>query len=410
MLSNKDKKFLEKIINKLDKSEESNKINNYPLLEKGFTNEDIYSGVEVLLSKKITMSSITKKFEKAFAKYVGAKYALMVNSGSSANLLSSFALLNPQKKNRLKPGDTFIIPALCWSTSLWPFVQAGLKPKFLDVDMKTFCLDEKLIKKEKNIKAIVNLHILGNCSNILEIQKFAKKNRIFLIEDTCEALGSKYRSKFLGTFGDFGTYSFYYSHQITSGEGGMIVCKSKDDYELIHSMRAHGWDRGLRKKNKNDFNFINSGFNLRPLDLTAAIGLSQLKRLNSMIKARAQNRKLIINSLKNSKNWKNQFSFFESNTNLKPSWFGLPLLINKKYLKYKQKYLSYLNASGVETRPILSGNFLNQPSAKLYKFNKNNKKFKNSQDIENRGFFIGLPTKEISFNNLKSLTEKLLKI
>ena len=129
-----------------------------------------------------------------------------------------------------------------------------------------------------------------------------------------------------------------------------------------------------------------------------------------MIKARAQNRKLIINSLKNSKNWKYQFSFFESNTNLKPSWFGLPLLINKKYLKYKQKYLSYLNASGVETRPILSGNFLNQPSAKLYKFNKNNKKFKNSQDIENRGFFIGLPTKEISFNNLKLLTEKLLKI
>ena len=410
MLSNKDKKFLEKIINKLSKSDNFNKNTNYPLLEKGFTNEDIYSGAEVLLSKKITMSSITKKFEKAFAKYVGSKYALMVNSGSSANLLSSFALINPKKKNRLKSGDTFVIPALCWSTSLWPFVQAGLKPKFLDVDIKTFCLDDKLIKKEKNIKAIVNLHILGNCSNILEIQKFAKKNRLFLIEDTCEALGSKYKSKFLGTFGDFGTYSFYYSHQITSGEGGMIVCKSKEDYELIHSMRAHGWDRGLAKKYKNNFNFINSGFNLRPLDLTAAIGLSQLKRLNKMIKVRAQNRKLLINALKNSIQWKNQFTFFEPNNNLNPSWFGFPILINNKYQKNKQRYLNYLNFSGVETRPILSGNFLNQPSAKLYGFNKKNEKFKNSQDIEDRGFFIGLPTKEISVNTLKFLTEKLLKI
>ena len=237
-----------------------------------------------------------------------------------------------------------------------------------------------------------------------------KKNRLFLIEDTCEALGSKYKSKFLGTFGDFGTYSFYYSHQITSGEGGMIVCKSKEDYELIHSMRAHGWDRGLAKNNKKNFNFINSGFNLRPLDLTAAIGLSQLKRLNKMIKIRAQNRKLIINALKNSKYWKDQFSFFEPNNNLNPSWFGFPILINNKYLKFKQKYLNYLNSCGVETRPILSGNFLNQPSAKLYGFNKKNEKFKNSQDIEDRGFFIGLPTKEISVNTLKFLTEKLLKI
>ncbi len=410
MLTTKDKKFLEKIINKLDNSKENDKINNYPLLEKGFTNEDIYSGVEVLLSKKITMSSITKKFEKAFARFVGSRYALMVNSGSSANLLSAFALLNPKKKNRLRPGDLFAIPALCWSTSLWPFVQAGLRPKFLDVDIKTFCLDDQLIKKEKNLKAIVNIHILGNCSNILQIQKFAKKNNLFLVEDTCEALGSKYKSKFLGTFGDFGTYSFYYSHQITSGEGGMVVCKNKDDYELIHSMRAHGWDRDLTKNIKKNFNFINSGFNLRPLDLTAAIGLSQLRRLNKMIKVRGKNRKLIINTLKNSRNWNNQFSFFEPNNNLKPSWFGLPLLINSKYLNYKKKYLDYLNASGVETRQILSGNFLNQPSAKLYKFNKKINKFKNSQDIEDRGFFIGLPTKEISRNKLDFLTEKLLKI
>ena len=128
-----------------------------------------------------------------------------------------------------------------------------------------------------------------------------------------------------------------------------------------------------------------------------------------MIKVRAKNRKLLINALKNSNHWKNQFTFFEPNNNLNPSWFGFPILINNKYQKNKQRYLNYLNSSGVETRPILSGNFLNQPSAKLYGFNKKNEKFKNSQDIEDRGFFIGLPTKEISVNTLKFLTEKLLK-
>ena len=128
------------------------------------------------------------------------------------------------------------------------------------------------------------IHVLGNSSNILKISELAKKNKLFLIEDTCESLGSQYNGKFLGTFGDFGTYSFYYSHQITSGEGGMIVCNNIEDYRLIYSMRSHGWDRGLKKKFKKkqdtSFNFINSGFNLRQMDVTAAIGFSQLRRLN----------------------------------------------------------------------------------------------------------------------------------
>ena len=140
----------------------------------------------------------------------------------------------------------------------------------------------------------MNIHILGNSPDIEKIANFAKDNKMFLIEDTCEALGSKFKSKFLGTYGDFGTYSFYYSHQITSGEGGMVICKTKEDYELLHTLRAHGWDRGIKSnKRNNNFNFINSGFNLRPLDLTAAIGLSQLKRLKNMMKIRKLNRNLI---------------------------------------------------------------------------------------------------------------------
>ena len=290
-------------------------------------------------------------------------------------------------------------------------IQCGLKPQFVDVNINNFCIDENLLKKESKTKAIMNINILGNSANMDKLLKFARSNNMYLIEDTCEALGSKFKSKYLGTFGDFGTYSFYYSHQITSGEGGMIVCKSKEDYDLLHTMRAHGWDRGLKKSSKgNNFNFINSGFNLRPMDVTAAIGLSQLKRLNKMINSRSKNRNLIINRIKNHKDWNGQYTFFEENKNLEPSWFGLPLLINKKYMNNKLRFLQYLNSNGVETRPILSGNFLNQPSCKLYKFKFNKKNFKVSQEIEDRGFFIGLPTKDMSLNTLNFLTEKLIKI
>tara|TARA_B100001057_G_C22848795_1_gene950111 strand:+ start:187 stop:1428 length:1242 start_codon:yes stop_codon:yes gene_type:complete len=410
MISKKEKKFLESLINKVGQTK-IEKENQYPLLEKGFTADDIMRGIEVLLSRKITMSDITRKFEHYFSKFVGSKYSLMVNSGSSANLLAAHALINPKKKRRLKAGDKFIIPAICWSTSLWPLIQCGLKPQFLDVNINNYCLDEKLLKKNKNVKAIMNIHILGNSPDMDKLTDFVKSNNMYLIEDTCEALGSKFKSKHLGTFGDFGTYSFYYSHQITSGEGGMIVCKTKEDYELLHTMRAHGWDRGLRNtKKKNDFNFINSGFNLRPMDLTAAIGLSQLKRLNKMIKSRSKNRNLIIDKIKKSEFWDNQFTFFNPNKNLEPSWFGLPLLVNRKFVKNKGRFLRYLNNSGIETRDILSGNFLNQPSCKLYNLRYEKDNIKVSQEIEDRGFFIGLPANDMSFKTLNFLTEKLLKI
>ena len=412
MLNKIEIKFLKNVINKYALKARLSKFV-HPLHNNAFSNEDILNGVEVLLSQKMTMSKITEKFEREFAKFIGSKYALMVNSGSSANLLASFALINPKKKNKLKSGDKFLIPAICWSTSLWPLIQCGLKPKFIDVNRDNFCLDENLINEKilKDIKAIVTIHILGNSSNIQKISSIAKKKKIFLIEDTCEALGSKYNSKYLGTYGDFGTYSFYYSHQITSGEGGMIVCDSKNDYELIYSLRSHGWDRGINKsKQKSQFNFINSGFNLRPMDLTAAIGLSQFKRLGTMMNIRASNRERIINQIKDTKKWNSQYSFFYPSKNVEPSWFGLPLIINKINKINKLRFMNYLNKSGVETRPILSGNFLNQPSAKLYNLNSKNLSFKNSQMIEDNGFFIGLPTEKIDDVRLKFLSKKLMDI
>ena len=387
------------------------KILDYPLSPNSFSKEDINKAAEVLKSKKITMGPITKKFEKEFAKFIGTKYALMVNSGSSANLLSTFALINPRKKKFLKYGDECLIPALCWSTSLWPIIQAGLKPKFVDVDPKTLNLSIPDLKRKinKKTKALMRVHVLGNSTNLDELNSIIRKNKLYLIEDTCESLGSKFNNKYLGTFGDFGTFSFYYSHQITAGEGGMIVCNKKEDFDIIHSLRSHGWDRGLKNDKKN-FNFINSGFNLRPTDINAAIGLNQFRRLNNFKKIRSENREKIIKRLKNSKNWKKQFSFIEPIRKLIPSWFGLPILINKRYVAKKNKFLNYLNRKKIETRPIISGNFLNQPSIKLYKLNNKKETFRGAQEIEDRGFFIGIHINKISNKQLELLEKNLLKI
>jgi CDP-6-deoxy-D-xylo-4-hexulose-3-dehydrase len=393
----------------------------YNLLDDAFSKKDILEGIKVLQSKKITMSEKTKKFEKAFAKYVGAKYAIMVNSGSSANLLSVFAASNPMRKNRFSRNDEALIPSLCWSTSLWPLVQAGLKPIFVDAEPKTLNMNIEDLKKKitPKTKVIMSVHVLGISTNISKIKKICRERNIILIEDTCESLGAEYNKKKLGTFGDFGTYSFYYSHQITSGEGGMVVCNNYNDYKILYSMRSHGWSRGinenskLKSKYKNldkRFLFINSGFNLRPLDISAAIGNSQLKRIKQFIKIRNDNRKKIINCLKNSEKWRGQFEFIEPDKKITPSWFGLPILVNKKFINIKPKFLKYLEKNKIENRPIISGNFINQPCIELFKLKNKHNYYPGAEEIEKRGFFIGIHTKSIGKKTLKYLANKLLNI
>ena len=410
--------IVKKIIEK--KSRRSSKYF-YPLLENALSAEDLMSGIKVIVSGQLTMSRKTKKFEKNFAKKMGSKYALMVNSGSSANLLVTFAACNPMRNNRFKVGDEVLIPSVCWPTSLWPLVQAGLKPVFVDVDRDSLNVNSKLLIKKitKRTKVIMLVHVLGNSTEVDKITKIAKRKKIIVIEDTCESLGSTYKNKYLGTFGDFGTYSFYYSHQITSGEGGMIVCNNRDDYELLQTMRSHGWSRDLRDQKKIEkdnpkldprFIFVNSGFNLRPTDIVAAIGFNQFKRLKTFIKIRDINYKKIINGLKKSKTWNNQFSFFKINPNVKPSFFGFPILLNKKYLGKRKRYLNLLDKLGVETRAIISGNFLNQPAIKLHKLGNKKDKFTQAQEIEDLGFFIGLPTKILNNKSLNKLVNILLKI
>ena len=405
-----------------------NKNYKYELLENGFTNQDVSIGKKVLSSKRITMAAHTKNFELDFANKIGANYALMVNSGSSANLLATFAAGNLLRKKSLKRGDEVLVPALCWSTSVWPLVQFGLKIKFIDINLETLNINIQDLKKNitKKTKAIMLINVLGISSDLFEISRLAKKNKLIVIEDNCESLASTLKKKHLGTFGDFGSFSFYYSHQITSGEGGMVVCKKKEDYDILFALRSHGWLGGTRfyKRNLGLYNyyakknpkldpryiFINSGFNLRPTDIQGAIAHNQFKRLNTLKKQRNENRNVIINCLTSSKNWNNQFKFIKVPKDIDPSWMGLPIILNKKFIKKKQKFINYLDKMKIETRPIISGNFLNHPAAKLYKLNNKKTIFNNAEKIQNLGFLIGLHTKKISKSQLKLLHDSFFKI
>lgn len=385
----------------------------YPLLENPYRKKDLDAAIKTIKTGKITIGKTTHKFEKTFEKKLNLKNVLMVNSGSSANLLAIQCLINPYRKNRLKPGDNVLIPSLCWSTSLWPIIQSGLKPVFVDIDIKTLNIDLNDLKKKitKKTKALMLVHVLGNSTNMTELTQILKRNKIFLIEDTCESLGAKYKNKYLGTYGHFSTFSFYSSHQISSGEGGAIACQSKDDYEIIKSLRSHGWSRGLKKeksiarKYKNldkRFIFYNSGFNLRPTDIAASIGLSQLNDLHKLNNLRTINRNNLIKIFKKNKKIKNNFIFIEKNKFVKPSWFGIPILIKDK--KKRNKFIFNIEKKGIETRPIISGNFLRQPAVKKYKINKIGN-FKNSDLVNNSGFFLGLPTKIINRKTIKKITK-----
>ncbi len=385
----------------------------HPLVENPYRKKDIDAAVKVLKTNKITIGPITNKFENIFRKKLKTNFSLMVNSGSSANLLALQCLINPYRKQRLKRGDEVLIPSLCWSTSLWPIIQSGLIPKFVDVDVNTLNINIEDLKKKvsKKTKAILIVHVLGNCTDMNELMKIKKRNKLILIEDTCESLGTKFKNRYLGSFGEFSTFSFYSSHQISSGEGGMLCCQNNEDYEIIKSLRSHGWSRGLKNETKiaknnkqldKRFIFYNSGFNLRPTDVSASIGLSQFRDLNKFMKIRTANRQMIINEIKKNFIVNNNLFITKENNFVKASWFGIPIILSKKISR--ENFIKGIEKNGVQTRPIISGNFLKQPSIKKYKLNKN-LKLKNSDYINDHGLFIGLPTKLMTKINVKKLVK-----
>ena len=389
----------------------------FPMKKSTFRERDLIEGIKTIASENVTMSKMTVKFEKAFTKKLKTQHSVMVNSGSSANLLAFQCLINPYRKKRLKKGDEVLIPSVCWPTSLWPIIQSGLKPIFVDIDKETLNINLKDLEKKisNKTKVLMLIHILGISTNMEKLMKIIKRKKIILIEDTCEAIGAKYKNKFLGTFGDFSTFSFYFSHQISSVEGGMISCKNKDDINTIKSLRGHGWAKDVSNRKKLErkyksinkrYLFINSGFNFRPTDIQAAIGLSQFKSLNNFIKIRKINRNKIIEELISDKRWNNQVNFIGKNKNIEPSWFGLTMLINKKFKHHKNLILNRLDRLGIENRPILSGNFLKQPAVTKYNIKQKSKDFPNANYVHEHGFLVGLNNDILS----KTETKKFANI
>ena len=359
--------------------------------------------IKVFDSGYMTMGKVTKKFEAAFSDYLGVKHAIYVNSGSSANLLAFSAIQDndkfrqtKHKQKFLKKGDEIIVPAVTWSTTIWPIAQTGATSVFVDSDPKTLQMNVADIKKAitSKTKAICIVHVLGNSGYIEEVKKICTKKNIWLIEDTCESLGVKNNNKYLGTFGDIGTYSFYFSHHITTVEGGMIV--TNDDYlaNKIRSLRSHGWTRDMddasvyeKKFPEIDprFLFVNVGYNLRSTDMNAAIGLVQLKKL----KKYNESRHLI------GKTWNKAFAhlkkkglFFpmEITKGTKASWFGFPVICKTQDMRDKLRV--HLEKNGIETRPIICGNMTKQPGIKNIKYRISGK-LKGADEIMDTGIFWG---------------------
>lgn len=388
----------------------------FPLGQNAHDTDDILNMIKVLLTGNFTMGEQVNKFEAMFAEYVGVKHAVMVNSGSSANLLVMSALTNYKRQNKLMPGDEVIVPALCWSTSIFPIIQCNLVPVFADVDPETLNIDLDDLEKKitDKTKAIMLVHVLGNCTDMQKLMEIVERHNLTLIEDTCESLGSKYDNKFLGTFGAFATYSFYYSHHITTMEGGMVVCDDDEDYELIKCLRAHGWTRSLKDKENihkkypdvdSRFTFVNLGYNFRPMEIQAAMGIDQLYKLKLKNDNRKINYKNIKNKIENDPRGK-FLSFPQEIENGDIAWFGVTLFLNED-IKLSN-YLDYLTDKGVENRPIITGNMVRQPIIKdLYpKLNPVN--FVGAEKCHYRGGFIGLPSNLMSNELVDELVNILL--
>lgn len=392
----------------------------YNLQNDMLSDNDINSVIELLKSKKqLTMSTYVKKFEDDFAKYLNVPYAVMVNSGSSANLLAFSAITNFDSENKLNLNDEILVPSVCWSTSLWPIIQSGLIPKLVDVKPDTLEIDINDLVKKISIKtkAILLVHIIGTCSNMNEIMEIVKKYNLILIEDSCECLGTTYNNKFIGTFGRFSTFSFYFSHHITTIEGGMVVCHTLNDYNLLKCLRSHGWSRDQSNKSEleniyNDidprFLFINIGFNLRPTEINGLLGILQLEKLNYFNNIRISNYNKITNYINTHPKNLNLLKPITINSmHINVAWFAIPIFINSNYSL--KEYTKFLNENKIFNRPIISGNFCRQPSLKKLGFNFDIREFPGSETIHNFGFYIGLSClKIISDSEIENLVDIML--
>jgi CDP-6-deoxy-D-xylo-4-hexulose-3-dehydrase len=366
--------------------------------------EEILAISDCLNSDELTMGRRVKEFETSFAKYIGTKFAVMVNSGSSANLLAANALSVIDKPSF--PKNIVIVPSVSWSTTYFPWIQNGFRLKFVDINVNTYNLDlEKLSESiDENCVGICVPHILGCDAGIDEILNIATSKNLWVVEDTCESLGATTTNRqLLGSKGIFGTFSFFRSHHICTMEGGMITTNNVEHYHLLRSLRAHGWSRDIPESkllgnSENDiwadkFKFYLPGYNLRPLEMSGAIGMKQLEKLDNFIALRRENAEFLIRQLSLNTNFKVQ------EQGRFGSWMTFALTIQNNDINRKE-LLKELELKGYETRPIVSGNFIKQPVIEKIKYYCIfAESYQHAEYIDQKGFMIA--------NHGKDLTKEL---
>jgi CDP-6-deoxy-D-xylo-4-hexulose-3-dehydrase len=352
-----------------------------PVTGKVFGSEELTAAVEASLDFWLTSGPYTEQFESRFAKIVGTRHAFMVNSGSSANLLALTTLTSPKIGERaLKPGDEVITVAAGFPTTVTPILQNNLIPVYVDVDLETYVANEEALESaiSPKTKAIMMAHTLGNPFNLDLIEKLAKKHNLWLIEDSCDALGGTYKGKNLGTFGDLSTFSFYPAHHITTGEGGAVLIKKVAHKVLVESFRDWGrdcwcapgcdntclkryeWKLGeLPEGYDHKYTYSHLGYNLKSGDIQAAIGLAQLDRLESFIEIRRRNWKYLRDSLTGLEEY---LMLPRSTEHSNPSWFGFALTVTKDSPLTRNQIVQRLNESKIGTRLLFGGNLLRQPA------------------------------------------------
>ena len=351
---------------------------------------------DVIRSDHFSMGQKVLQFENDFAQFLGSKYAVMVNSGSSANLLMIAALRYTKNDHlRLMPGDEVIVPAVSWSTTYYPLYQYGLKLKFVDINIETLNIDLEALESAitERTKAILCVNLLGNPNDFNAINALVVDRNIILLEDNCESMGATFDGKQAGTFGVMGTFSSFFSRHISTMEGGVIATDDEELYQIMLSLRAHGWTRNLPKENlvsgtKSDdffeesFRFVLPGYNLRPLELSGALGIEQVKKLPSLISERRKNASLFVDAIGNHPDFMLQTETGNS------SWFGFSMVIRPESHMTRAMLLEKLNRLGFETRPIVTGNFAKNEVINYFDYEIYGD-LKNANYIDQNGLFIG---------------------
>jgi len=366
-----------------------------PLAAPSYGAEEVIGAVDSMLSTWVSMGKKVKEFEYEFSKYVGCKNGIMVNSGSSANLIALSILRNPVIESPIEKESFIITPAVTWATTVSPIVNVGCKPLFVDVDLETFCVNDKTIEEAINseVSCILPVHLMGNPCDMNGISKIAKNNDMYVIEDCCEAHGAKWEGRNVGSFGDIGTYSFFMSHHITTIEGGMLVTNNEEFTDVAKTLRAFGWTREIENNKKITskypeidprFLFVNLGYNLRPTEIQGAFGLKQLKKLDNFIKIRQDNAKYWNDTLDKYE----KFLILPKRNLENHVYFGYAITIKENSPFTRKELVEFLESRMIETRPIMAGNYVEQPASELFPWKKSGK-LTNSELIMKNSFFIG---------------------